>query len=166
MDINWNQLLPPSLASRISVEKTGFEEWSQTFAETQKWLVDRYRSKQTDVVKFYEICEETETIDTVSDDDANQPMDVGDDGSISGKVISRRAISGKVISGRAISNGNEREFISKDWISLWFKSTPDQLIPPIDNSVLLCPHSKIDLNKVSDFKCISSKAVSSKNQNL
>lgn len=117
--------------------------------------MEKYRSKQIDVVKFYEICEETETIDILSDDDANQPMDVADGGSISESII-----SGSIIS------GNEREFISKDWISIWFKSTPDQLIPPIDNSVLLCPHSKIDLNKVSDFKCISSKAVSSKNQIL
>lgn len=51
----------------------------------------------------------------------------------------------------------EGEFIATQWLTNWLSGSDD--IKPVDNSAILCEHSKLNPDKFREFKLVSSKAV-------
>lgn len=56
----------------------------------------------------------------------------------------------------------EREAISLNWLTYWFKLTPDQSVEEINNSEMLCKHNLFNPDKVHEAKYIGTKLVSIK----
>lgn len=56
----------------------------------------------------------------------------------------------------------EKEAISLQWLSYWFKITPDQNVKEINNGAILCKHDLLDPDKVHEAKYIGIKLVSKK----
>lgn len=55
---------------------------------------------------------------------------------------------------------DEKEAISLQWLSYWFKITPNQSVKEIDNHVILCKHGLLDPDKVHEAKYIGIELVS------
>ena len=47
------------------------------------------------------------------------------------------------------------EFIAKKWLTEWLNTKASEKIPPVDNSPLLCVHSKLNFKLMSSVKLIS-----------
>jgi ubiquitin carboxyl-terminal hydrolase 48 len=50
------------------------------------------------------------------------------------------------------------EFIPTQWLLTWLGN--DEKVGPIDNSILLCDHGKLNPEKFREYKLVSSSAVS------
>lgn len=53
--------------------------------------------------------------------------------------------------------GADFEYISTDWLRGWL-NPESKIIPPIDNTPLMCEHSRVNPYKPMQMKCVSSKA--------
>ncbi|KAI0234833.1 Ubiquitin carboxyl-terminal hydrolase 48 [Lamellibrachia satsuma] len=59
-----------------------------------------------------------------------------------------------------VVKGEPWEWIDTKWLTKWFYCDYSTDVPVVNNSALLCPHSRLHPDKVPNAKCISKKAVS------
>jgi hypothetical protein len=57
----------------------------------------------------------------------------------------------------ACNSLDQGEFIPTQWLSSWLGN--DEKLRPIDNSILLCEHGKLNPEKFREYKLVSSSAV-------
>ena len=59
----------------------------------------------------------------------------------------------------SLSDG-EFDWLTSSWLGKWTGSDYAEKVPPIDNKQLLCCHEKVNPDKVTNAKCVTTKAVS------
>lgn len=63
----------------------------------------------------------------------------------------------KLYQSLACKSFENAEFIATQWLTSWLSGSGE--IKPVDNSAILCEHSKLNPDKFREFKLVSSQAV-------